>query len=41
MVVRTSLCPSTCWSVRMSQPPRSASVAKEWRKVWQVARFVA
>jgi hypothetical protein len=23
----------------MSHPPRSASVAKEWRKVWHVARF--
>jgi len=24
----------------MSQPLRSASVAKEWRNVWQVAGFV-
>src|SRR3989304_3579146 len=37
MVVLTSRCPSSSWTVRMSCPSSSRWVANEWRKVWHVA----
>ena len=35
MVVNTSRCPRSSWTVRMSWPSSSRWVAKEWRNVWQ------
>ena len=39
MVVLTSLCPNSSWTVLMSEPLSSKCVAKECRKVWQLAGF--